>query len=566
MLGWALVILQPSLVLAQAECDQSQELDPYRFLRRLSLDLRQQVPTIEEYNALDGLEDVPESTIDSFLASQEYLSSMRHHHEALLWPNPSEGELMSNEFRLIVAKGPGPDSEKIHRILSAGRTAGYRGSSDLSCADIPQEELGFDGDGRPNFEILDPGGPSPNDDIRQEGFVMVAPYWAPDTSIKVCAFDAQALEVGVQGVPCDSFDLGSGLESNPSKDAGCGCGPNLQWCYGPVVQGELWEEMREQFGEMVDWVTSGQKPYTDLIEGTSVPMNGRMDFWKRHMGNMLAPTRTINHHTAGEPAQVENPDYMDREWTERTASELRVGVQTLPAFMLRFQTNRSRANRFRIVFGGQYFIPPEQPEDPSTADCLETTPDVTEQCTCRYCHQVLEPLAMYWGGFFEAGSVQNGDLEVYRSNCDPKEYEPGGEFENIPVDKMPILCNGFYDTSPEAQNPGWLHTYQHIYLDDDKHNNEGLDDPLHQSMGTNLFVGPIGYATEVINSGQFAASTVKHLFRRLMKRDMNLDPLDPRNELDLLKSWTTSFREEWNYDFPSLVKTMVTHPTYRRVR
>ena len=120
------------------------------------------------------------------------------------------------------------------------------------------------------------------------------------------------------------------------------------------------------------------------------------------------------------------------------------GSRHIRLFMLRFQTNRSRANRFRIVFTGQYFIPPEQPETAESGECEEVTADVTQQCTCRYCHQVLEPLAQYWGGFFEAGSVENSDMEIYMSLCDPRQYEPGGEFENIDVETMPPLCANFY--------------------------------------------------------------------------------------------------------------------------
>lgn len=556
-------------VSAQESCDSPQQLDRYRFLRRLSLDMREQVPTLEEYESLDGETDVPDSLIDEWLTSPGYLSSMRHHHDSLLWPNPSEGQLFANEYRLITQQGAAvPESEKLYRIFSVGRIKTYRGSPSLSCKNVPQSSFGYDADGRPLYEVIDAGGPGEQDDIRQEGYEWINPYWAPDTQIRVCAFDAQAFEVGINGANCGVFEIsGTDGASRPAADPGCGCGPNLRWCYGPPVQAEIWEEMYQQFGEMVDWVTSGDKPYTDLILGTSVPMNGRLHYWKRHMAALVSPNRTINNHTAGEPALVDNPDYMDLTWTEVDVSAYRVGVQTLPAFMLRFQTNRARANRFRIVFTGQYFIPPEQPEDPQVEDCLEDTADVTEQCTCRYCHQVLEPLAQYWGNFFEAGSVQNDALSVYVSYCDPKEYGPGGDFEGVPLDKMPPLCSGFYATSEEAQNPGWLYAYQHIFLEGDaKHNNEGLDDPLHKSMTDNLFKGPVGYAEEVIESGQFATATVKHLFRRLMKRELNLDPTDPKNETVLLSEWSESFRGDWAYDFPTLFKAMVQHPIYRRVR
>ena len=53
---------------------------------------------------------------------------------------------------------------------------------------------------------------------------MVKPYWAPDTRVKVCAFDAQKPQF---------LKLTNGKTYDCSRGNGnkaCGCGPDLRWC------------------------------------------------------------------------------------------------------------------------------------------------------------------------------------------------------------------------------------------------------------------------------------------------------------------------------------------------
>ena len=79
--------LAPASAEESEECSQPQELDRYHLLRRLSLDLTHQVPSYEDYLALDGVSEVPEKTIDDYLASDRFRIVARRFHEKLLWPN-----------------------------------------------------------------------------------------------------------------------------------------------------------------------------------------------------------------------------------------------------------------------------------------------------------------------------------------------------------------------------------------------------------------------------------------------------------------------------------------------
>src|SRR3954464_10916405 len=70
-------------------CSPSGEVDKYQYLRRLSLDLRGRVPTVEEYEALETVGDVPRILIQTWLATDDFRAAMRLYHEAMLWPNLS---------------------------------------------------------------------------------------------------------------------------------------------------------------------------------------------------------------------------------------------------------------------------------------------------------------------------------------------------------------------------------------------------------------------------------------------------------------------------------------------
>ena len=258
-IGVLLLSLLPTMGMAQEsgdgaaeECTQPQELDRYRLLRRMSLDLRQQLPSYQEFAALDEEAELPESVIDDFISSPEFARAMRSFHEGLLWPNPSGADLMDNNTRLAIPKGNGPMAG-VYSIISAGRRATYRNDSNTICGSYEQTD--FDPDGAPIPQVTGETG-STGKPILQEGWVWVSPYWDPDNPIKVCAFDAQeALEGSKAGVRCDKLTL-ENVQKNPGFDSGCGCGPNLRWCYGPSVDTVLWEDMREQFGRLIDDVTT----------------------------------------------------------------------------------------------------------------------------------------------------------------------------------------------------------------------------------------------------------------------------------------------------------------------
>lgn len=529
------------------DCTAPQELDRYQQLRRMSMDLRGRPPTVDEYNALDALTSVPETWLDEWMKGDEFRLSMRHYHEALLWPNPASASIVDTNVRLVSARlSTSSGTITVMTSLSNGRRTQWRGGP-YTCG--AYEQTSWNSDGSP---VTRPAtDPSTGQSYQQDGYVNIKPYWDPSSAVKVCAFEAMTNTVGEKAA-CDTKDA--------LRDPLCGCGPELKWCFGPGVDVAILTDLREQFGRAVDEVTTGGQPYTELLTSKRVDMNGHLQFWKQNLADLVPLNRTYNAQGPGDPSLPANPTYGDTAWTTFVRSDAHSGVLTLPAYTLRFQTNRGRANRFRIAFTGQYFVPTAQPEDASTSDCNPDTGDLTQLCTCRTCHAVLEPLAAYFGQISEAGSTLLSNIPDYLATCDPLNYGAG---TSNPNGAPPASCSRFFSVSTEDPNPGWRLTHQWAYLEATNHNNDGLDDALHRSLYTHLQDGPAGLADELISTGQFAQGTVKNLFRHLMRRDMILDPSNDENEITLLSELSADFGQD--YDLRRLMKRLVSLPQYRRV-
>lgn len=536
--GIAALLLSTALT-ARAEvpavCEAPREVDKYQLLRRLSLDLRGQIPTYEEYVALEGQPGVPTETIRAFLASPGFGTQMRRYHEELFWPNVSNVSLGGVNANLVQLAKPAALA-----IASVGKRRQFRGLPDVQtatlgaqCGDFEQTQFQAGGGFVPapagiRTSVID------GVTVKQEGWRLVRPYWAPDTQVKVCAFDAMETEsvvVAAKTIACNT----------PEGDARpeCGCGPGLRFCYGPAAQvrNVITAALREQLLREVDRVSTGGQPYTDLLTRGGTSANGPVLFWKKY----LAPHLTVGLVYARPDPDEPLPDtaFTDASWREvARPSPLHAGVLTSAAYLLRFQTDRGRANRFRIDFECESFIPPSQIETPAQG-CTESGTDLTRRCTCRYCHRALEPLAAHWGQFAEAGTTVMSDPALFprvRANC---------------VNAKDPFCRRFYVTNDEADKPGSLLPYQYV-------------DDAHPGMADAIAAGPKRRVAQIVADGTLARCTVKRLWQYLMKRDMKVSG-DSMEELPLLQSLSDGFAQH-GYALPWLVEQLVSQPAYRRAR
>jgi hypothetical protein len=539
VLGLGLAL--PAAAQAEAEqCDAARELDKYQLLRRLSLDLRGQVPSYDEYEALAGHETVPEAWVKTWLGGDEFRQVARRYHETLLWPNVSNMRWVGTNSRLTALPFGAVT------VQSTGRRRTYRGVTDLvtplgaQCGDFEQTQFdpAFPGQFRPHPAFIIYQNPGTSDETRQEGWRWVEPYWSPGTPIKVCAYDAQLTPTTTIGSGSNARTVSCGsTEADGRRE--CGCGPDLRWCHPQsqaMVDNPIRQSLREQLGRAVDEVTVGGKPYTDLLLSTKAWQNGRIAWWKRHLAGHYSLSLTYN---VADPAEeVAELHFTDADtWVEVERGPDHAGVLTLPAYLLRFQTDRGRANRQRIAFECEHFAPPA--ELPEQAGCSMTTDDLVNRCGCQYCHAVLEPLAARYGKFAEAGTTLM---------TDPARFPAENPACN--VNNPSAFCRRFYVTEAGAPRRGWLQALQ--FAD------------LHANVQAAYDEGPRGRAQQLIETGAFARCTVKRVFTHLVKRDLRIKG-NEAEELELMQSLAQGFTQN-GYSFPWLVEQVVSLPQYRRIR
>ncbi len=269
----------PAPAASPEHCAPSVDLDPLQLLRQVSLDVRGRVPTYEEYEWVRGAEDpkaAAEGLIDEMLRSDDYFSTIREYHQALLWGTLDRSLLQS---MFAAQRGLSPNGSGNWRLGNMRKQ--YRGDN-IDCLNQPQTQ--FDAAGRP-VPIETYANPvCTGGTCRREGYVMVEPYWAPGTEIKVCAYDAQQAEVGKSGLACSLYH---------TNDELCGCGPGLVHC-GPDNAGVENQAVRDALAEeparIFQWVVQEGRSYLEAFTTDTTFMNGPVAHYYRHNTGTTALT------------------------------------------------------------------------------------------------------------------------------------------------------------------------------------------------------------------------------------------------------------------------------------
>ena len=503
---------------AQEACDDTVDADRHRLLRQLTLDLLGRVPTVEELDALG--DQVTEADVDRLLDSTEFSTFVRRHHKDLLWPSTEALDIVNAAGGLLLPASfyyDGGDPERLF-LLFVGI---YERGGLVPCRDEPAE---WDDAGNLVFEDY-------GDGTRREGYVMVEPSWAPETEVKVCALEARINEFANNGQPCSNF--------NGMATGSCGCGPNLQHCASIPVVLDTVQSLQDQLLRMVEQPIDEGKPYTEMLLGTTEPVNGRLVHYYRYLAPMAVDPIVFV-----PPVAVEDlPDipYGDLEWHDvQRAHGKHSGLLTSISFLLRFQTSRARANRFHHAFLCDPFVAPADGL-PSPNDECSQNPNLKERCGCDFCHTRLEPAASWWGRFAEAGTmyVDPAIYPPYNSRCAACARN-GGQGCDFICQRFYVTQIGHPDLEPFA---GVLKSY--LFRSDEE--------------VEHVETGPRGFVQQSLDSGALPACVAEKLFTRLYHREPSAD--EKRTELT---RFTTAFIDS-DYDFKSLVKTLVMDPAYGRM-
>jgi hypothetical protein len=258
-------------------------------------------------------------------------------------------------------------------------------------------------------------------------------------------------------------------------------------------------------------------------------------------------------HQAGVPAGVRlTPLAMDLDrmpdleyardystWVEYEVAADHAGILTSPAFLLRFQTNRARANRFFESFLCQPFSPPLgglPPTDPT----IIPNPNLQKRDGCKYCHALLEPAAAHWGRWTErgAGFLAPEAFPAMREDC--RACGTSGQLCSREC-RLYYITNTF--TSAEDPYIGMLTSYQFLRED-------------HQA---NVEGGPKLLVAGTIVDDRFPRCTARRALEGLFGRELSAA------EEEALPEAARAFVAS-KYDYRALITSIVKSPVYRRVR
>jgi hypothetical protein len=229
-------------------------------------------------------------------------------------------------------------------------------------------------------------------------------------------------------------------------------------------------------------------------------------------------------------------DFLDDTWVEITLPDYHSGLLTDPMYLLRFQTNRSRANRFYNGFLCEPFEAPEK----GIALASTLHPDLQQREGCDYCHGRLEPAAAFWGRWGEtgAGYLNPVDFPPLRADC---------ETCALTGQLCGDDCKRFYlvNAASPAEEPylGMLNSYVFRYDDHMK----------------NVEAGPQLLAMKGVVDHRFPQCVSNRAVEQIFGRSTEVVDKD---WIDML---AVDFAAS-NYSYRSLVKQIVMSDGYRRLR
>jgi hypothetical protein len=511
-------------------CSESARVSGPRYLRQLSLDLLGRGPTFSELSASNGTVDA--STIASMLNAPEFKTQLALFHKDLLWPNLANIDLIS--FRNEMTK----DERGIWGRPFQGIT--YRGAPYISCADRPAQIVNGVIQTQ-TLSITDPLYDMMHPEYRQEGWVFVEPYWAPGTQIKVCAFDAQSNTASNAGIPCGSARA-TDVES-------CGCGPNLNYCqaaeyrvkdtgqgYYFSTENMIRDALQAEALKIIEDVVTSGRPYLDILRTSRGYINGPLvHFYKHQAGtsNYSATPSLVPMETLGDIP------FLDETLKPIERDELHAGVLTTGAFLLRFQTNRSRANRFSNAFLCSAFLPPPGGLPSPDNECSRE-PDLQARCGCKYCHIALEPMATYWGRFSQSGMALRVPAAFPSFQPECSDCTSNGR-------TCSVSCRNSYVTQTskpsDAKYLGKLKELQFV-----------SDDNV-----ANLDLGPKLLVERSIFNDRLPGCIAKSVWKHFLGR-----PMSPLEEVSVLPQIVEAFVKS-HYNFKTLVESVVTSEAYRSI-
>ena|GEM_PF-6455980 len=486
-----------------------------RYLRSVSLDVLGRLPTIEEYEQIGDDEGIPEELLDEWLDSEAFHQQVLYYHNLLLL----------NDLEFVKFQNFVHYMDTSNDIFYIKRRNFRKGTSNLihnpPCGDF---EATLDSQGRPIATVKPDGS-------LDEGYRWVTPYWDPSTQVKVCAFEAQETEVSSSGRDCKA--------SEGPADPECDCGPNLNWCtpkFGYGVYHEIVNDFDEQINQHIRKILTEERPYTELFTGDWLLLNGPLT----HMYNYLVfhPHGTDMEHPPFDRNLTPDLSYQQNEtWIEIPSIEANSGIFGLPGFLLRFHTDRRRAERVLSEFMCIELTPPPAGLPESTEDELFEA-DLRQLNGCASCHGLLDPVASFWGRWSEVGGSRI-PLAEYPSFSDECNQIARNGYDRNGYAKC--WQEGYLVEPYWGEKVGWHKAHAQLY---DAEQNYPIE-------------GPRRFFQQNIANGKIPACVVQKASKQLLGRDLNNRDTEWKQDI------TRQFIQN-NYNYVELIRSIVTSEQYRR--
>ena len=392
LIAAVLALTVPSVSQAQTCTDGNTAT--FKLLRQIYLDTLGRVPTIEEYEQFRGKSKISKGDVLDILRdpdNQDELGrELRRYHRNLLWTNLEETDIFGYRSEIR-------DTDFDDVVYVPGRAQYYRGSSENHC--VNQEQTEFTAEGRP----------VPISGSR-EGWVNVRPYWDPQRTIKICAFDVQPY--------CEDHE-------NPA----CGCGADLSYCFLRDLEADYTEALTQEPLRIFQETILSGAPYSDALKTRNTFVNGKLAHYLKYLADYEFSSLPVD------PASIPNLAFTDdpERWVSVARRDGHAGVLTTPGFLLRFASNRGRVNRVYSALLCQPFGAADLPDDLSDAH-----PDLAQRAGCDGCHTVIEPATHWWGRWQTQGDygyMGPDDISEHSNYCGNCEQ---GDCNNT--------CNRYYIT------------------------------------------------------------------------------------------------------------------------
>lgn len=323
---------------------------PAALLRRLSLDLRQTIPTVDEVRALHAGKSIA-AFVDDFIASDDFQATFLLYHLDLL--RPREG----------IYDQPPSFSQLVRK--QHGFTRAWRSEYVDACSAV----------------------------------VDVSPWWDRSSTLPVCAESAG-------GAIGDDVDCSSDAGQRSGR---CGCGPHLVHCYPEdhtALDKRIQHSMKLELSKNAMAIVDDDDPYGDVLTADWTFVDGALEvFYAKVWGTQSSikdadadrPWRRIQrapHHGGGlaSPATLSH-FYNGRRWAQRVF-ETYLCHEVIPDFDLLDDV---------IDAGLDSAVPyRDNPQMPPSLG-------VTEERACAACHLQLDALARVKDRFDPFGRYHQTD-------------------------------------------------------------------------------------------------------------------------------------------------------------